>query len=260
MISAEKIGELIKNPQLVQGVSVADISEIKEKFAYCSSLHLLYLKGLAINNDVHFEDELRYAAAHVMDRERMYYLIHSGAENQKIIEEIPKPIVENKKIVIEQKKEVQTFSSETLSLKQAQSDVQSDAKNTEEKIELKSSDKSEKQTDQKSTEKRIPIEVSQETNDLIEATILPTIVDAVFEKELNALPKKQIEKTIAIVTETKSEEQKAVEQISSKQKADQPITKKSVEIELKKEIDLSKLSFVISDALATTYLPNMCFS
>lgn len=79
MISAAAIGDIIRNPELAGNYSYAELAEIRDKFSYCSTLHLICLKGLSLSNDVQFEEHLRYAAAHVFDRERMYHLIHSGA-------------------------------------------------------------------------------------------------------------------------------------------------------------------------------------
>lgn len=278
MISAEKIGELIKNPQLVQSVSVKDIDELREKFAYCSSLHLLYLKGLAINNDVHFEDELRYAAAHVMDRERMYYLIHSGEESQIITEESSKSQIPNPK----QENSITASSENKENIVEILKQVQNDTKKAEEKavVDLKKEDKpvvipiSKVESTQKLTvksdekiipstevkpaekdsepvEKSIENKSTEKTDKLIEATILPTIVDALFEKELNSISENQTEKINPTSTDEtlkqvqrdipKSEEKKVVKPVVIIQKTE---TKKSPEIESKPTVDLSKLSFV----------------
>ncbi|MBL7896940.1 MAG: hypothetical protein JNJ99_00305 [Crocinitomicaceae bacterium] len=77
MIAAAEIGKLILNPELAGNYLSADLKEIRDKFPYCSTLHLLYLKNISINSDLDFESQLRYSAAHVMDRERMYFLVHS---------------------------------------------------------------------------------------------------------------------------------------------------------------------------------------
>ena len=83
MISTADIGELIRNPELAGKYEPAQLAEIRDKFPYCSTLHLLYLKGLSLGNDLQFEDHLRFAAAHVFDRERMYYLVHSGENSER---------------------------------------------------------------------------------------------------------------------------------------------------------------------------------
>ena len=246
MISAEKIGELIKNPQLVQSASVADIAELKEKFAYCSSLHLLYLKGLAINNDVHFEDELRYAAAHVIDRERMYYLIHSGEEIQNSNQENSKPITEEIKIELPklttekstieipiktEKKLVEPILTKIIP-------VEPNTKNSEEKIIEKSAEK-----DSPKLEEPIEIKSTKEVDDLIEATISATVIDALYEKELNTLSENQSEKITPKSTE-KTEQKIQIELTKSEEKKIEKQTEPIQKSETKQTVDLSKLSFV----------------
>lgn len=80
MIAATEIGKLIVNPDLAGTYSASDLKEIRDKFSYCSTLHLLYLKNISLTSDLDFEIKLRYSAAHIMDRERMYFLIHSKTE------------------------------------------------------------------------------------------------------------------------------------------------------------------------------------
>lgn len=87
MINAENISDLIRDPGMVKADMVEDLKEIKNKYPYCSSLHLLYLKSLAIANDIHFESHLKETAIHVMDREKLYRLIHSSPDNLADIKE-----------------------------------------------------------------------------------------------------------------------------------------------------------------------------
>lgn len=79
MINTAEIGKLISHPEQAGNINPADLAAVRDKFAYCSTLHLLYLKSLSLQNDLQFEEQLHFAAAHVSDRERMYHLIHSGS-------------------------------------------------------------------------------------------------------------------------------------------------------------------------------------
>ena len=269
MISAEKIGELIKNPQLVQSVSVKDIAELREKFAYCSSLHLLYLKGLAVNNDVHFEDELRYAAAHVMDRERMYYLIHSGEGSEIKTEKNSFTVSSESRVNIgeilklDQNDTKKAEEKVVVDLKKEDKPVAVSKVESTEKLTVKSEENISASTEVKPSEKDSkPVQKSNEnksaekTDELIETTILPAIVDALFEKELNSISEKQVEKINPKSTDEtlkqsrylsaqsdlpKSEEKEITNPVVPIQK---PETKKSPQIESKPTVDLSKLSFV----------------
>lgn len=96
MITSAQIVEIIRNPALAGKQKPEELTEIRDKFSYCSTLHLICLKAQSMHQGLDFENQLRFAAAHVMDRERMYYLIQqkstetavdqvvniSGTENQ----------------------------------------------------------------------------------------------------------------------------------------------------------------------------------
>lgn len=75
-MEAEKIAYFISNPLQIEAAYIPELKELKQKFPYASSLHTLYLIALAINRDIHFEDELKKSAIHVNDREWLYEWIH----------------------------------------------------------------------------------------------------------------------------------------------------------------------------------------
>ncbi len=77
MISGDQIQHLIAHPASISADQLNDLSELVEKFPYCSSLHMLLLKGMALENDLKFESQLKIAAAHVHDRGHLYHLIHT---------------------------------------------------------------------------------------------------------------------------------------------------------------------------------------
>lgn len=80
MISAVDIGKLIVNPELISNYKASEIKEARDKYPYSSSLHILYLKSISVSSDLDFEDELPFAAAHVLDRERLFHIIQSNSE------------------------------------------------------------------------------------------------------------------------------------------------------------------------------------
>lgn len=77
MISSDQIGNYISNPGSIRLEDIDALDKLAKTYPYCSTLHTLYLKGLAVNSSVHFEHELRKASIHVNDREQLYQLIHS---------------------------------------------------------------------------------------------------------------------------------------------------------------------------------------
>ncbi len=81
MISGEKIGKYIQQPSLVEAGDLMDLKELQATYPYCSSLYILYLKGLAVTNDLNFEAQLGKTTIHVHDRAHLFNLIHSQGEN-----------------------------------------------------------------------------------------------------------------------------------------------------------------------------------
>jgi hypothetical protein len=77
VISSDQIGNYISNPGSIQLEDIDALDKLAKTYPYCSTIHTLYLKSLAIHTSVHFEHELRKASIHVHDREQLYKLIHS---------------------------------------------------------------------------------------------------------------------------------------------------------------------------------------
>ena len=82
MISGEKIAEYIKNPHHVNSIELVDLQKLIAKYPYCSTLHLLHLKALAVSNHLDFEHQLKTTAIHAHDRSHLYEFIHSGTVSE----------------------------------------------------------------------------------------------------------------------------------------------------------------------------------
>lgn len=82
MISGDQIQELIANPSAINGEQLSDLKTLGDKYIYCSSLHILVLKGMALHNDLNFENQLKKTAAHIPDRAHLFELIHSDGKLQ----------------------------------------------------------------------------------------------------------------------------------------------------------------------------------
>lgn len=78
MINADIIADVVRQPEKAGELDVTELINLRDKFAYSSTLHLIYLKALAQHHDLGFDQALHHTAAYVADRERMYHLIHSG--------------------------------------------------------------------------------------------------------------------------------------------------------------------------------------
>lgn len=86
MITGDQIRDLIANPYAIEGDQLDSIKSLVDQHEYCSSLHILLLKGMADCSDLNFEKQLKIAAAHVPDREHLYRLIHSELQSDDIQE------------------------------------------------------------------------------------------------------------------------------------------------------------------------------
>jgi hypothetical protein len=216
VISAEKIGDLIRNPHLAGSVPANELQEIREKFPYSSTLHLLYLKNIALSNDVQFEDQLRYAAAHVMDRERMYHVVHSGEPSTIVTAENPASdpgVIAGKEVA----PEIQKQSFEPTG-KISENDQEA-AVGEPESISILTA-----RTENEVSVPDQPGEAIHDDADQLEEAILPSLADRVYEKALADM-------------EASHSEQQAGEEpepLESTQSVGKP----------EENVDLSKLSFV----------------
>ena len=229
MISAEKISELIKHPHLAGTVKAEELLEIRDKFPYCSTLHLLYLKNLALANDVQFEDRLRYTAAHVMDRERMYYLVHSAGDKAEIV------AAENS----------DAADKTTEQIRQVSSAATQEEKNTETIPAAIASDE-------------LQVDAATTVNeDSIAETILPSLVDKAYEralKHIEPLKEKDNEKEIpeqehagSATVVNKTADETSTGQVKHDKAQTGKETRRQIQADVAgapEQFDLAKLSFV----------------
>ncbi len=79
-MDANKLKDHVSNPSSIRKTDLTDIKESLAKYPYCSTLHMLYLKGLSNTNDIGFDEALRKSSIHVNDREQLFNIINNGAE------------------------------------------------------------------------------------------------------------------------------------------------------------------------------------
>jgi hypothetical protein len=65
----------IRNPGAVDTGTLSDLKEVLQLFPWFQSAHMLLLRGLKNSDDVRFDTHLKESAAHIADREKLYYLI-----------------------------------------------------------------------------------------------------------------------------------------------------------------------------------------
>ncbi len=92
MTSAE-IYQWMVNPSLLTKASLFDLKQMIEAFPYFHAARMLYLKNLALLNDVRFEKELQKMSAHIPDRRALFLLIEESQRILKQQQKISKPSV-----------------------------------------------------------------------------------------------------------------------------------------------------------------------
>lgn len=65
---------------------LSELEELKKNFPYCSSIYLLYAKALHDKGSIHYNSQLKVAAAHAADRKALLNLIR--AETPKKVETV----------------------------------------------------------------------------------------------------------------------------------------------------------------------------
>jgi len=72
-----QLAQVIKHSSEVTFSQAEELKELCQKYPYCGTVHLLYLKSLAVGQSVDFEEELNRYASHVSDRETLYHLVYA---------------------------------------------------------------------------------------------------------------------------------------------------------------------------------------
>ncbi len=228
MITATDIGLLIQNPNAVLNYSSKDLEDIRNKYPYCATLHLLYLKSISLTNDLQFEDHLRFSAAHIIDREQMYYLIHSG-ENDKVKSEVYE---DKPEVILKTAEKAEAATKEDLPFV---AHIPSIVESTDPKLaESSKLIEPEKSAEDSILEKKHSEEISS-TKELLESA--PDLVDMAYESDLaeeSAIEAAKIEAQTEIPEITENE---SIEVKSEAEEIAVPILTEA-------PIDLSRLSFV----------------
>ena len=77
MLNLKEIAERIEHPNLCNGEDLEDLKLFTNTYPYAQIFPILYLKALANNKDIRFEQELSQYAYRIADRVQLYHLIHS---------------------------------------------------------------------------------------------------------------------------------------------------------------------------------------
>lgn len=106
-MNKELFNQLMHRPHDLSQQDAQVLQELIHQFPYFQTAHLLYLKGLHNENSIHFDKQLKVAAAYSGDRKVLYQLIHQPAEKGRVTTELPainsgkeEEIIRNKEVDI----------------------------------------------------------------------------------------------------------------------------------------------------------------
>jgi hypothetical protein len=88
MLNLKEIAERIEQPNLCNGENLEDLKLFTNTYPYAQLFPILYLKALANNKDIRFEQELSQYAYRIADRVQLYHLIHSLENTTSVTHEI----------------------------------------------------------------------------------------------------------------------------------------------------------------------------
>ena len=86
----EQFINYLLNPEELKGESAVALNSLLQEFPYFQSAQLLYLKTLHNEKSIHYQSQLKIAAAYSANRKSLYFLINGEApQKDKTIERIP---------------------------------------------------------------------------------------------------------------------------------------------------------------------------
>jgi hypothetical protein len=75
-MSIQDINNAIRNPSEIKNLDRNELLSLIHKYPYCSTLHLLLIKLLHLNNSNEYQNQLSHTAAYANDRKALYRLIY----------------------------------------------------------------------------------------------------------------------------------------------------------------------------------------
>lgn len=75
MIKKQQFENYILDPSQIDLVTIPEMEKLLESFPYCQTAHLIYVKGLHKEHNIHYNQQLRIAAAYAGDRSVLKNLI-----------------------------------------------------------------------------------------------------------------------------------------------------------------------------------------
>ena len=101
--------EWMDDPSLLTKSSLQDLRQMIEEYPYFHAARMLYLKNLAVLQDVRLQKELKKMSIYIPDRRLLYKLINEripAVERKETVVEQKETVVEQKEAVVEQEEAV----------------------------------------------------------------------------------------------------------------------------------------------------------
>lgn len=82
MINASEIASLIQDPTKVSKEQLGDLLSLSQRYPFAGIYAMLYLKGVALHQDLSLEEELKQHAYKLSDRVKLFQLLQGAEEYQ----------------------------------------------------------------------------------------------------------------------------------------------------------------------------------
>lgn len=90
-MNTETLAARIANPALLESSDIDQLKALTEKYPYAQVFSILYLKALAVQKDIRFDEALQEHAFKITDRMKLYQLIHDQTVSVEPVIEEEKP-------------------------------------------------------------------------------------------------------------------------------------------------------------------------
>lgn len=81
-MNREQFMSLLKNPEIPDSKVSGQLHDVLMNYPYCQSARLLYVKSLADQHSILYNDQLKIASAYAIDRTRLYELMNQPVEHK----------------------------------------------------------------------------------------------------------------------------------------------------------------------------------
>jgi hypothetical protein len=98
----------LKSPLALTAESTRLLGEVVKEFPYCQTAQLLYVKSLHLQNSIHYNNQLKIAAAYATDRSMLHKLITSKTGLATAGHEQENPVRRNDELIVTSLKRVET--------------------------------------------------------------------------------------------------------------------------------------------------------